>query len=267
MKTKILLSSLAVLGLASAASAGLHLTSRYNDYKVSFSGTSFASASLTADIHNGIEADAQGDAGTNTYGVPVTFSGLSVVGNADIAVSNVQTGSSLSATLTATTGQAGNIVATFGGPVTGGLGNFVGIGTFGGRTAMEIHAVSPGGVEDHRQYLYLFELSGDWSQAGTGPGQHEFLGINPAWTISQDFSYNAGIDTTFFAAYNNDYLNDGAHNIDLGIRLNGQPVPSPPRCWPSASARRRSWDDAERLSVEWSLVVRSDLTTNDSPTN
>jgi hypothetical protein len=72
-------------------------------------------------------------------------------------------------------------------------------------------------------YDLLVAISGNWSTAGTDTGDHTFLGIDPSFTVTQDFVYNAGLNETFFQAH---ATYDG---VDPGLTFNlvGQAVPEP----------------------------------------
>jgi hypothetical protein len=56
-------------------------------------------------------------------------------------------------------------------------------------------------------------IPGDWSSLGTGTGQTQFLGIDPAWTITSFFVYDPGLDMTVFSAINQDYVNSTSANV------------------------------------------------------
>jgi len=67
-------------------------------------------------------------------------------------------------------------------------------------------------------------LSGDWSAVGTGFHQHELLNLDPNFSITEDFVYDSGTDTTYFQAADFDYnggITNGAY-----VRLYGA-VPEP----------------------------------------
>jgi len=67
-------------------------------------------------------------------------------------------------------------------------------------------------------------IAGDWSTAGTGNGDHQLTNIAAGWTITSDFVYDSGTNTTSFDAINTDYLgNDNipGGNPDIGFNLYG----------------------------------------------
>lgn len=78
--------------------------------------------------------------------------------------------------------------------------------------------------------IFTMDLSlpGDWSQQGTGIGQTQFESINSAFSITQDFVYDSGSNTTIFQAIDSNY--DGSSGVNLQFILHGSavaPVPEP----------------------------------------
>jgi hypothetical protein len=86
-----------------------------------------------------------------------------------------------------------------------------------------------GGVQFDIGIEHPFDLTvqipGDWSTFGTGIGQTEFLGIDPAWTITQNFVYLPGDNITVFAATNPAYVSGTTPNANF--ILHGAPIPVP----------------------------------------
>lgn len=62
--------------------------------------------------------------------------------------------------------------------------------------------------------LVLF-IAGDWSNLGTGPGQLEFVGIDPAWFINLNFVYDPVFNWTVFSAGNGNYSGQGGPNFEF----------------------------------------------------
>lgn len=78
-----------------------------------------------------------------------------------------------------------------------------------------------GGLDDHKPAYYQLKLPGDWSQTGTGTNQHART-LNPLWTIDNDFVFDG--TSTVFNAHIPEFVNDGAHDIDLQLSLFGASV-------------------------------------------
>jgi hypothetical protein len=72
-------------------------------------------------------------------------------------------------------------------------------------------------------YDLLVAISGNWSTAGTATGDHTFLGIDPSFTVIQDFVYDSGLNETFFTAH----ATYTGNNPNLAFDLVGPPVPEP----------------------------------------
>jgi hypothetical protein len=88
-----------------------------------------------------------------------------------------------------------------------------------------------GGV-DNGPFTIDAIIPGNWSGIGPGYMHHDLLNINsPLWTISQNFVYHSGDNTTEFLAYIDNYFYDvnapDPHQMDanLYVRLYGAPVP------------------------------------------
>ena len=62
-------------------------------------------------------------------------------------------------------------------------------------------------------------ISGNWSSQGTNPGQVQFLGMNPNYTLNNNFVYNPQTNQTLFSISSNNW--DGT-SADVGFILNGQ---------------------------------------------
>lgn len=92
------------------------------------------------------------------------------------------------------------------------------------------------GVDRIGSFSLLVELEGDWSSIGTAPGQLEFRGIDPAWSIDEFFVYHAAAGVTRFAASNPAYgeadaLAVRSPNLDFVLRLPGRFLPEPGAVW------------------------------------
>lgn len=63
-------------------------------------------------------------------------------------------------------------------------------------------------------------IQGNWSNLGAGSYQAEFLGINPHWTIDQNFVYHSITNTTEFDAHINSYTSGNDPSIDFVLHGN-----------------------------------------------
>lgn len=74
-------------------------------------------------------------------------------------------------------------------------------------------------------YELAIALPGNWSTQGSNPGQLEFRGIGPGYTILDNFSYNPATNLTTFKAVNHRW--DGS-SPDLNFVLHGRSPQSTP---------------------------------------
>lgn len=103
-----------------------------------------------------------------------------------------------------------------------------------GRAILDFLAPS-GGYSTHLDpginWTTTISMPGDWSQssAGTIQGTHYLFGYDPAWTLTNDFTFDAATDQTLFKLVNNNYA--GANSADDGpypeFALVGPVVPEP----------------------------------------
>lgn len=74
---------------------------------------------------------------------------------------------------------------------------------------------------------YAVTLPGDWSTQGTATGDSELLGLNPEFTVTKDFVFDASTDTTTLEVFNAHYdLNQP--NVGLDFIVYGTPAVSEP---------------------------------------
>ena len=77
---------------------------------------------------------------------------------------------------------------------------------------------------------YAVTLPGDWSTQGTATGDSELLGLNPEFTVTRDFVFDASTDTTtlevFDAHYDLSRPNVGLDFIVYGTPAVSEPLPS-----------------------------------------
>lgn len=60
----------------------------------------------------------------------------------------------------------------------------------------KLNPTASGAAVVNQDTVVLAVLPGDWSKSGTSPGEHELLGFDPAFTLMQDFVYDAASKTT-----------------------------------------------------------------------
>jgi hypothetical protein len=87
---------------------------------------------------------------------------------------------------------------------------------------------------------YAVTLPGDWSTQGTATGDSELLGLNPEFTVTKDFVFDASTDTTTLEVFNAHY-DLSQPNVGLDFIVYGTPAVSEPL--PSGQpglSRRRS---------------------------
>ncbi|MDX2182279.1 MAG: PEP-CTERM sorting domain-containing protein [Bryobacteraceae bacterium] len=78
-------------------------------------------------------------------------------------------------------------------------------------------------INDGNPFAVIAYLPGDWSQEGTSTGKREMLSLNPGWTVTKDFEYDAMADLTIFEASVSSYTNPDS--LFLGFRLYGGLAP------------------------------------------
>ena len=74
---------------------------------------------------------------------------------------------------------------------------------------------------------YSVSLPGDWSKQGTATGDSELLGLNPEFTVTKDFIFDAATDTTTLEVFNAHY-DLGHPNVGLDFIVYGTPAVSEP---------------------------------------
>lgn len=233
----------AALALALAASAtpaalaALSSDYRVSVYSISFSDLSFANASARYDVH----LDMSGQDGDQVLGYAPTvrtgqsnfswtagvYSGTS---DAFLTVSNVvdpgASGSS-KGDLAMVGGTRGAYDFGYDTAAADLTSSFVQRGSAAGRYTLDFHGGGNGLVDAGNLFVLVVFVQGDWT--GTNASQLQVLGLNPAFSVSDNFSsYNAGLNATVFAA---SAISDGsaAFGPDLQFRLTGDvsPVPEP----------------------------------------
>ncbi len=221
-----------------AAQAALAFDYRVSVLFVTFDDTTFASANARYDYH----VDVSGDDGDSALGVLASvrtgqsnFSWVagpySATSDAFLTVSNVSdpgsTGS-VTADLALSGGTRGALDLGYD-TAAGVLGPSIiqrNVGPDG--YSLDLRGGGNGFLDGGRLFVLVVFVQGDWTAAhGSGPGQLEFISIDPAFTITDNFaSYSAGLNATVFAA-NGWATGDNSFGPDLQFRLHGDALPVP----------------------------------------
>ena len=171
-------------------------------------------------------ADAAGDTASTTF----NFSGgpvlnVAVTGDSHIAISGLNVLPAFATfTRTSIDGQTGTFAQDFDRLVN--VGPNLSTAVINGFNTLEIRFSTSASLVNGSPFTFLLAIPGDWSVAGTASGNHQFLSINPLWTIDQNFVFSGG--STIFSSHINSYTNDGLHNQQLNFRLIGAAVvPAP----------------------------------------
>jgi hypothetical protein len=223
-RSAIVSASLAVLG-AAANSATLtddNIDYRQTLYQIPFTNLSFAGAiNVRWDelhFHGNV-----GDSGT--FGIPGFAPGssdVSIEPAAGMAVDDVQPANAsgvvlYTATIVGSTDQSLKESWIDGAKVTTGL-------TPGGLAFLEFDAADSGFLRAGGQFDFVVAFPGDWSHLGKTTGSAELLGVNPEFTIIQNFNYDSAANYTMFEAVDSNY---GLDSTDVRFILYGAPIPEP----------------------------------------
>ena len=236
---RLLRSAALTLGVLATlpAQAAMNFDYRVSTYFVTFADLGFSAANARYDVH----VDVSGQDGDQYLGyAPTIRTGQSnfswVAGeysgstDAFLTVSNV--------TDPGTTGGTTGDLALVGGTrgaydfgydtaATGFTSSFLQVGSAGTRAALDFSGggnglLSPGGL-----FVIVVFVQGDWT--GAHAGDLQVLGLNPAFTVSDNFaSYNAGLNATVFAASGYaDGTPDFGPNLQFRVLGDALPVPEP----------------------------------------
>jgi len=92
-----------------------------------------------------------------------------------------------------------------------------------GLHTLEIKVGNNGFLKEGGVFDDVVTLAGNWSTAGTATGDFELLGLNPEFTITRDFVFDAATDTTTVEVVN-DHYDVGNPNVGLDFVLFGSSV-------------------------------------------
>ncbi|MET0384098.1 MAG: hypothetical protein ABW032_11810 [Burkholderiaceae bacterium] len=214
--------SVAAAAAHSAALTNANIDLRETLYQMSFADLTFAGArndrSDVLHFHGGV-----GDSGTfGITGFPPGFAGVSVEPASGMSVSGLQPADA-SGVVRYTAAIVGPSAQTLrqswinNGLLTSGV-------TAGGLRFLEFNSKNIGFLRPGGEFDFTVTIPGDWSTFGTATGDVEFLGINPDFSITRNFIYDAASDTTTFAAVDSNYR---LNATDVDFVLYGAPVPEP----------------------------------------
>ena len=231
-----LIIGLVVAGVALPADASVHPTFRTSLFELEFSDLTFSDASTRYKIMNDWEADAAGDSILLNWNLKTGWTDENLYVSSNITNSYFWTGpAQIQQTLQFN--DAGDLTgestlsyttAATADPQPGGISWLTRL-TSGPLYGLEFLG---GGYQTLSDTGYPFALNiripGDWSIMGTGTGQTEFLGIDPAWSILDEFVYYPGPDLTVLTAMNAAYSSDVASTPNAHFILHGtETIPTP----------------------------------------
>jgi len=186
-----------------------------------FDSSDFSNAAYTRRIFETVDGNPGDFRNTTfTFQTPVVPGSVSVIGDTNVAVSNVVISSSqVSYRATSIDGDPGTIRLQFDRKAPNGIT----ISSAGGLPILTTGSSVRIGNGPPFPIEMRFTIPGNWSKEGTSSGSHTIRGLNPAWTIDRDFTYN-GVNTSFLASLSN-YTS--AKDAEFSFRLYGTPLAPP----------------------------------------
>ncbi len=205
------------------ARAGFSFISRSSTYNISYSQSDFsdAVASYTTVV--------KGYSSTSGETTPLQVfpqtgaQGFSWTGGNGFAISNLNTsgipaGNGATATLTSTatsSSSPGLYTVSYNTPIAADFNTSWIVSVLSnGQKSLEFQGGGSGLVDNSGSFNLTVNINGNWSSIGTGSGQTNYLGINPAWTVDSLFTYNSLANQTTFAAHINNYSGNDP-NLDF----------------------------------------------------
>lgn len=228
-----LMAGLLVAGLALPVQAAVHPSYRSSEYELNFSDLTFSDASAYYVITGGWYADQVGNSTDVEWQLKSGWSDFAISPDPSITSSYGFTGpSTVEQTITFNDGGqlSGQNTTSYRTAATGDA-QPSGVSYLTRLTSGPLYGLEfmGGGGQQQREDGYTFDLylliPGDWSTMGTDTGETEYLGIDPAWTVTDMFTYNSMLDTTLFSATNSSYVDGTTPNARF--ILHGTPVAIP----------------------------------------
>jgi hypothetical protein len=99
--------------------------------------------------------------------------------------------------------------------------SFLTLGESGGLATLNLSASSSGLLDNGGLFTVEVFIPGNFSVSGTGTGDHMFNGLDPGFSIAQNFVYNSVIDETIFAVSDPNYQ---GQSVGLNFTLYGAAV-------------------------------------------
>jgi hypothetical protein len=209
----------------SAVLTAANIDSRDTLYALSFADSSFAGA-FTARSDNLHFHGNVGDSGTfGIVGFTPGNTSVSFTPASGMAVSNVQpanaaltilyTASIVGASQQSLTQSWINVSTLTSGVTAGGL------------DFLDFNAANSGFLRSGGQFDFKVVIPGHWSTFGTSSGDVQFLGINPAFTIVQNFAYDAVAGSTTFEALDSSYALGATTDVHFVLFGATAAVPEP----------------------------------------
>lgn len=221
-KRLAMLLGLAALSVAGSAGAQV-LEERDLTFQLSYSDAAFDNASLNRTVELKYLAQAPFTASIITGLNPGGHNFSTFAGGGLSIVSD--TGTNPHVIGVASDGTAGDFGFSYDFPPNSGAGSPFQLGVTGGKPTLsfDFNGVAVG-FNTHVSTVTAI-LPGDWSQAGTASGDHQFLGVNPAFTLTEDFVYDPGRNITVVQAIDPTYVS--GQQINLEFNLFGGAIPEP----------------------------------------
>ena len=217
----------------SDARAGFSFTSRSSNYDITYTKSDFsdAVASYTTIVHG--YSSVSGET-TPLQVFPQTGAqGFAWTGGNGFAISNVNTsgipsgnGATATLTSTATSTSPGLYTISYNTPIATNFNQSWIVSVLSGsQKSLEFQGGGSGLVDNTGSFNLTVNIGGNWSSLGTGPGQTNYLGINPAWTVDSLFVFNSVTNQTVFSAHINPYSGNDP-NLDF-VLVGTAAVPEP----------------------------------------
>lgn len=228
-------------GAAGVARGQIATHDRISKYDITFSNPTFSDASSHYDVIFDATPTNPGDTRDFSPSLKLNWTNLSTsnVGGVEWVLGSTAP-DHFNASLSSPTGTPGTLTYGYDSAA---VPDFQNVGTFGnswlevknigGKYALRFGGPfgfrgGGAGIIESGTFDLDIAISGDWSPAGTGAGEHELLNINPTWTIDKNFVYDSGSDKTYFHAFIDSYTSAAdAPLLDFVLHSGVAVVPEP----------------------------------------
>lgn len=230
MRIKLMFASgiaLSAMLLAVSASA-VTLGARYSSFTLSYSNSAFSNASLFYSVYEDVPAQqpfpnvlSPVDLNPNYSNLMLNQSGGITYTAGAYTPGDTEVPGELSGD-----GSAGTFGIQYDFPGSPGGSTLLTLGNSGGLPTLTFAGGGGGLLVNKVPFTIDITLPGDWSQAGTGTGDHKYLFAGQGFSLTSNFVYDSMTDTTLVEAYNPSYMGLTQGTTDLGFTLYGA-VPEP----------------------------------------